>query len=75
MGEVRCQLSEIMGARGSFVRLNLTNSAAPTRAKGIVTIVGEETKDSNANFTVQLACEKLANKVCRMNECWSWIFL
>jgi hypothetical protein len=64
IGEVQLVLASVMSARGSFLRLPVTNTMKPAYARGHITVRGEEVKNCNAKLTIQLAAEKLDNKVC-----------
>jgi hypothetical protein len=63
IGEIECQLAQIMGSRGCCYRANVVNKSHSDRARGWITIRGEEIKNANAKFIFQLAAEKLDNKV------------
>ena len=63
IGEVTCHFAQIMSARGSLFRGPVVNAHHHHRSKGTITVVGEEVKNCNAALTIQLACERLENKV------------
>jgi hypothetical protein len=63
IGEVSCFLADIMGSRGCTFRAAITNTAAPARAKGTLTIRGEEVRNANALVTLELSAESLDKKV------------
>jgi hypothetical protein len=66
IGEIECQLAQIMGSRGCCYRANVANKSHTDRARGWITVRGEEIKNANAKFIFQLAAEKLDNKVSRV---------
>ncbi len=81
-GEITCMLAQVMGARGATLRENIRNTTTPSRAKGLLTIRGEEVKNANALITLQLSAEALDKKVslllftCRTNwHCVTWLDL
>jgi hypothetical protein len=64
IGEMECQLAQVMGSRGCSYSSGIKNRTHPERARtGTVTIRGEEIKNANGKFVFQLAGEKLDNKV------------
>ncbi len=63
IGEITCQFAQIMGSRGSMFRGTITNTVHHSRARGAITVRGEEIKNCNAKLSIQLAAEKLENKV------------
>ncbi len=65
IGEMTLQFAQIMSSRGSMFRGAITNTVFPARARGAITVRGEEVKNSNAKLSIQLAAEKLENKVCK----------
>jgi hypothetical protein len=56
-------LAQVMGSRGATFRDNIRNAVSPSRAKGLLTIRGEEVKNANALITLQLSAETLDKKV------------
>jgi hypothetical protein len=68
VGEVTCQLAQIMGARGATFTGKIVNSLLPSRSRGTVTLRGEEVQNANARVAFQVAAEHLENKV-RVGAC------
>ncbi len=63
IGDTECNLSQVMGGRGSTFTGPVVNRSAPHRGVGTVTIRGEEVKNSNALLTFQFSAQGLDKKV------------
>jgi hypothetical protein len=63
IGEIHTSMAQVMGSRGSSYTGSIQNPSHPSRAKGTITVRGEEVKNSNALVVLQFVGEALDKKV------------